>query len=134
VQVVERAFGLFKWKWGIFWRPLDIDEKNIRKVIEATARLHNMCIDCKTSSCLTDFICHDDLFWQRTGKVQRKKPLRYLLPDFQERQLLPDYADAAVTECAYKRSFVSRQHALHRPAHRTVSFPASNQSVGLRAQ
>jgi hypothetical protein len=95
VQVVERAFGLFKWKWGIFWRPLDIDEKNIRKVIEGTARLHNMCIDCKTSSCLTDFICHDDVFWQRTGKAQRKKPSRYLLPDFQERQLLPDYADAA---------------------------------------
>ena len=39
-----------------------------------------------------------------------------------------------MTECAYKRSFVSRQHALHRPTHRTVSFPASNQSVGLRAQ
>lgn len=95
VQVVERAFGLWKWKWGIFWRPLDIDEKNIRRVIEATARLHNMCIDSKTSSCLNDFICHDDVFWQRTGTSQCSKPLRYLLPDFQERQLYPDYADEA---------------------------------------
>ncbi len=94
VQVVERAFGLWKWKWGIFWRPLDIDENNIKKVIEATARLHNMCIDCKISSSLDDFICHDDLFWQRAGRLQRRKPLRYLLPDFQEQQLYPDYVDA----------------------------------------
>lgn len=85
---------MWKWKWGIFWRPLDIDETNIKKVIEATARLHNMCIDCKMSSSLADFICHDDIFWQRAGRLQRGKPLRYLLPDFQERQLHPDYVDA----------------------------------------
>jgi hypothetical protein len=54
-----------------------------------------MCIDCKISSCLNDFICHDDVFWQRAGRLQRSKPLRYLLPDFEDLQLYPDYADAA---------------------------------------
>jgi hypothetical protein len=91
-QVVERAFGLWKWKWGIFWRTLDINEDNIKCVIEVTARLHNLCIDSKNSDNLDDFICHDDIFWQRTSAF--RKPSTFALPDFEERQLLPDYADA----------------------------------------
>jgi hypothetical protein len=94
-QVVERAFGVWKWKWGIFWRPLDIDESHIKCVIEVTARLHNMSIDCKMSSNLEHYICHDDVFWQRTSEFQRRKKLTYVLPRvFDERQLLPDFADA----------------------------------------
>jgi hypothetical protein len=92
LQVVERAFGLWKWKWGIFWRPLDIAEKNIKCVVEATARLHNFCIDCKTSTNLDDFIVHDDLFWTRTSS--QSKRVTYQLPDLQEHQLIPDYSDA----------------------------------------
>lgn len=89
-QVVERAFGLWKWKWGIFWRPLCISEKNIKVVMECTCRLHNFCIDAKTSDCLDDFIVHDDLFWQRTcakrnaSRVQLEDPI-----------LEPIYADSA---------------------------------------
>jgi hypothetical protein len=92
-QVVERAFGLWKWKWGIFWRPLDIAEKNIKSVMEVTARLHNLCIDCNMSQNLDDFICHNDIFWERTSRSQRKRT--FLLPGLEEHHLVPHYADAA---------------------------------------
>jgi hypothetical protein len=46
-QVVERSFALWKWKWGLFWRPLLINDQNIKVVIETTCRLHNLCIDVK---------------------------------------------------------------------------------------
>jgi hypothetical protein len=92
-QVVERAFGLWKWKWGIFWRTLDIAEKNIKSVMEVTARLHNLCIDCKMSENLDDFICHNDIFWERTSTSQKKAG--FLLPALEEHQLVPQYADAA---------------------------------------
>ena len=45
------------------------------------------------SSNLDDFICHDDIFWKRTGKC-RSKQATFLLPDFQESQLQPQYVDA----------------------------------------
>jgi len=64
-QVVECAFGRWKNKWGILWRPLLVDSANIKgqppnphlhvpshpppptskAVIEVTARLHNFSID-----------------------------------------------------------------------------------------
>ena len=71
---------------------MDIAEKNIKCVLEATARLHNFCIDCKTSANLDDFIIHDDLFWTRTSSSLKR--VTYQLPDLQEHQLLPDYSDA----------------------------------------
>ena len=87
-QVVERAFGLWKWKWGIFWRPLCISEANIKTVIECTCRLHNYCIDAKTSNNLDDFIIHDDLFWTRTCQHGTRAPVAAPI-------LQPLYADAA---------------------------------------
>ena len=88
-QVVERAFGLWKWKWGIFWRPLCISEGNIKTVIECTCRLHNYCIDSKTSTNLDDFIVHDDLFWTRTSSNRTRAPVSGDAPILQ-----PLYADA----------------------------------------
>jgi hypothetical protein len=65
--IVERAFALWKGKWGIFWRPLKVDETNIKLVIEVTARLHNFCIDNKCSTNCDDYVVYDDYFWARTS-------------------------------------------------------------------
>ena len=60
--VVECAFGLWKGKWGIFWRPLVVKQRNIRKLVEVTARLHNLCINRCAFCCLihdrTRASCH----------------------------------------------------------------------------
>jgi len=61
-STVECAFGLWKGKWGIFWRPLQVNKKNIRKLVEVTARLHNLCINRKVSDNLADFVVADDIF------------------------------------------------------------------------
>ena len=65
-QVVERAFHLWKAKWGIFWRPLSLHNVHIKCVVECTARLHNFCIDRNVSANPNDFVVYDDVFWQRT--------------------------------------------------------------------
>ena len=85
-QVVERTFALWKWKWGLFWRPLLINDQNIKVVIETTCRLHNLCIDVQEGGSLADFVHHDDVFWQRVAPSSS-----YSFPalDFQ-----PTYADA----------------------------------------
>jgi hypothetical protein len=92
-QVVERTFALWKWKWGLFWRPLLINDQNIKVVIETTCRLHNLSIDVKRGGALEDYICHDDIYWQRLsasnarrcrGRLFEESPL-----DFE-----PTYADA----------------------------------------
>jgi hypothetical protein len=73
-QVVERSFALWKGKWGVFWRPIDVHESNIKPLIEVTCRLHNYCIDSKMTDKLEDCICHDDLFWLRTAAAKRPQP------------------------------------------------------------
>ena len=93
-QVVERAFHLWKAKWGIFWRPLQMNDRNIKCVVECTARLHNFCIDRAVSSNAQDFVVHDDVFWQRTyARATRNKRRRVCAAA----QPYPDvvYADAA---------------------------------------
>jgi hypothetical protein len=62
-QVVERAFGIWKRKWGIFWRVLAVSEEHVRLVIEVTARLHNFCIDRNVSQDIDDYIVHDAKYW-----------------------------------------------------------------------
>jgi hypothetical protein len=81
-STVECAFGLWKGKWGIFWRPLQVNKKNIRKLVEVTARLHNLCINRKVSDNLADFVVADDIFWQRTcsDAVRAKYRKRGRLP------------------------------------------------------
>jgi hypothetical protein len=80
--VVERAFGVWKGKWGIFWRPLVVRQENIRKLVEVTCRLHNLCINRKVSCDMKDFVVADDVFWIRTCSdevraryLKRNRPL-----------------------------------------------------------
>ncbi len=49
---VECAFGLWKGKWGIFWRPLLVQQQNIAKLVEVTARLHNLAINRCVCACV----------------------------------------------------------------------------------
>ena len=41
---IERCFGIFVQRFGIFWRPLRYNLKVIMKIIEAACRLHNFCL------------------------------------------------------------------------------------------
>jgi hypothetical protein len=66
-QVVECAFGRWKNRWGILWRPLLVDCTNITRVIEVTARLHNFCIDQNCSPQGPFIPPLEDLWWQRTA-------------------------------------------------------------------
>jgi hypothetical protein len=95
---VERAFGLWKGKWGIFWRPLRVSQINIPKVVEVTCRLHNLCINRHVSDNLEDFVVADDVFWRRTcSDAVRAKYIRSgrSLPEAPQAQPPVRYADAA---------------------------------------
>ena len=95
-QAVERAFALWKWKWGLFWRPLLIDDHNIKRVIETTCRLHNLCIDVKRGGSLDDYIHHDDVFWQRMCASRQPQRSRGRTPiDLDDFEFEAIYADAA---------------------------------------
>ena len=42
---IERTFGIFIRRWGIFWRALDYELCFICEIIQACCRLHNFCMD-----------------------------------------------------------------------------------------
>jgi hypothetical protein len=42
---IERAFGVWKERWGMFHRPSCLSLKNVMSVVKCTMILHNMCID-----------------------------------------------------------------------------------------
>jgi DDE superfamily endonuclease len=42
---IEMAFGLMQMKWGILWRPMRVQLKNLKHITFAIARLHNFVID-----------------------------------------------------------------------------------------
>ena len=42
---VEMAFGRMTKKWGILWRPLSVNMRNMKYVACAVAILHNFCIN-----------------------------------------------------------------------------------------
>ena len=73
-QVVERAFGMWKRKFGIFWRTLCVAECHVKHVIEVTARLHNFCIDRNVSPLIDDYIVHDAKYWQAVKPDPIKHP------------------------------------------------------------
>ena len=64
-QVVERSFAIWKRKWGIFWGRLQVSQGNVRRIIEVTMRLHNLCIDRSVSHNIDDYIVHNDDFWEK---------------------------------------------------------------------
>jgi hypothetical protein len=78
--VVERAFALWKGKWGIFWRPLRMRANNIKLVVEVTARLHNFCIDRSCSIDPNDYCVYDDFFWTHTAPKKTGGPRRNIAP------------------------------------------------------
>ena len=73
-QVVERAFGIWKRKWGIFWRTLCVSEPHVKLIIAVTCHLHNFCIDRNVSPNIDDYIVHDDAFWQQVKPVHIRHP------------------------------------------------------------
>jgi len=44
---VERTFGLFVRRFGVFWRPLEMAFTRRAPFIGAVMKLHNFCIDRK---------------------------------------------------------------------------------------
>ena len=42
---IERTFGIFVQRWGIFWQPLKFSLSNCIKIVHACCRLHNFCIN-----------------------------------------------------------------------------------------
>jgi len=42
---IEMAFGLLTRRWGLLWRELSIDIRNVKVVALCLARMHNYCID-----------------------------------------------------------------------------------------
>jgi hypothetical protein len=71
---VERAFGMWKRKWGIYWRTLFVCERHVKLVIEVTARLHNFCIDRNVSPDIDNFIVHDAKYWASVRPNPIKHP------------------------------------------------------------
>lgn len=69
-QVVECAFGRWKQKWGVLWRPLLVDAENISAVLMCTCHLHNFCIDqnCVDVGFLPPL---EDLWWNRTASPKQ---------------------------------------------------------------
>jgi hypothetical protein len=69
-QVVECAFGRWKQKWGILWRPLLVDADHISLVLMCTCHLHNFCID---QNCVNlpmmPFL--EDVWWTRTTSPKK---------------------------------------------------------------
>jgi hypothetical protein len=89
--VVERAFSLWKGKWGIFWRPLRMHGRHVKLVVEVTARLHNFCIDRECSVNPDDYCVYDDFFWERTAPKRGKQPRRRVAPP-------PPYTDVVFAD------------------------------------
>jgi hypothetical protein len=89
-QVVERAFAIWKRKWGIYWRTLCVSEQHVKLVMEVTCRLHNFCIDREVSPDIEDYIAHDEQYWQTVKPVPINHPrLRPKTVDFID----PEYLD-----------------------------------------
>lgn len=44
---IERCFGVFIARWGIFWKDLKYDLEFVMEIVHACCRLHNFCIDSK---------------------------------------------------------------------------------------
>jgi hypothetical protein len=72
---IEMAFGLMYQKWGILWRPLRVDIDRVKCVMQAIARLHNFCINCRLER---DGIQEYDKFVEKSD---------FLMPHQEQREL-----------------------------------------------
>jgi hypothetical protein len=69
-QVVECAFGRWKMKWGVLWRPLLVDADNISAVLMCTCHLHNFCID-QNCADVEKVPFLEDVWWLRTASPNK---------------------------------------------------------------
>ena len=44
-MAIERAFGVWKERWGVFHLPICLSLRMLGVVVQCTMKLHNMCID-----------------------------------------------------------------------------------------
>lgn len=42
---IDCSFGMLNRRWGIFWRPLEVDVGKATRIITCCMKLHNICID-----------------------------------------------------------------------------------------
>jgi hypothetical protein len=67
-QCVERTFGILQARWGILWRPVKTDFKNVKFLLLALCRLHNFIMrDAKmaTKIHLAQLAHDEDTTWKR---------------------------------------------------------------------
>lgn len=96
-QVVECAFGRWKQKWGVLWRPLLVEAEHIASVLKCTCHLHNFCIDqnCSDASFVPPL---EDLWWIRTSSPKDTAAGRAPAPPIAIMD--PLWADAATVTAA----------------------------------
>jgi hypothetical protein len=148
-QVVERAFGMWKRKFGIFWRTLFVSERHVKLIIEVTARLHNFCIDKNVSPLIDDYIAHDAKYWAAVKPRPIKHPrLRedpaasepVLLDTSERAQFLPvDFVCApqerskrkTLCDAIAAQGLLRPPHAVAAAAARTLRRESANLPVAL---
>jgi hypothetical protein len=118
-QVVECAFGRWKQKWGILWRPLLVDANNIKSVVECTCRLHNYCIDqnCQDTAFVPPL---QDLWWQRTASPKVMAAGR--APPTPVAVMQPLWANAELAQAALGSSQFPNTHTRREAAVRMVEM------------
>lgn len=92
---IECSFGMLNRRWGIFWRPLEMDVGKATRIITCCMKLHNICIDARDDDFPVDQMGLDGLpeameafepqdeceslelsLAQRTGRRHEKSALR----------------------------------------------------------
>ena len=141
-QVVERAFGIWKRKWGIFWSRLQVSERHVKKVIEVTCRLHNLCIDRNVSEDIAEYTTHDDVYWERvkpnpiqhhriSSEPQNSDPV--MLDERTRAAMLPAEFSAMPAEYMKRKRLCDRvaQLGLTRPVALSLDLQFPRQNSGL---
>ena len=87
---IERAFGVWKSRWGMFHRPTSISLRLLPRLVRCTMILHNMCID------------------ERIQNISFKETRREMSGSWPEDELEPIFSDMTVSEL---RNIVDVPHA-----------------------
>ena len=141
-QVVERTFAIWKRKWGIFWSRLQVSERNVKRIIEVTCRLHNLCIDRNVSQDIADYTTHDTDYWEKVrpipikhcrvhSEAQNSEPV--LLDDRTRAAMLPPEFSALPAEYMKRKRLCDRvaQLGLTRPVAVSLELQFPREESGL---
>ena len=138
---IERCFGLFTWRWGIFWRPIRTSFGSIKDIVACCSRLHNWCqeeVECWKifeasrpnaafdAAVLESIQEHDDedLVWRRTN--ERVQSSRIVQPPGAPLLFIPGSAGASrqgqrndLDKTSKRAAFtaVMERRGLKRPTH-----------------